>query len=148
MSFLLKKTKVLLPHLHILMGIVKNFIKSLKFEGPVGELLKEIFPKISEAKLKDIVKLIKSEKFTNILCGNELDAWRNIVKVKENFLGSFRSQPYEDIISCIIDSFDRQGVKISLKIHFLDSHVKFYFRPIWANLAINTERGFIRPLKM
>ena len=128
---LIRKTKVLLPPLHILMGVVKNFIKSLKF--PVGELLKEIVPKISEAKLKegvfigpDIVKLIKSEKFTNILCGNELDAWRNIVKVKENFLGSFRSQSYEDIISCMIDSFHRQGVKMSLKIHFLDSHVKFF----------------------
>ena len=62
---LIKKTKVLLPPLHILMGFVKNFIKSLKFEGPVGERLKEIFPKISEAKLKegvfigpDIVNLI------------------------------------------------------------------------------------------
>ena len=60
------------------------------------------------------------------MCGNELDAWRNIVKVKENFLGSFRSQSYEDIISCMIDSFHRQGVKMSLKIHFLDSHVKFF----------------------
>ena len=51
-------------------GNSKKFIKKLKFDGSVGCVLKELFPKICKAKLKEgvligpnIAKLIKCETF-------------------------------------------------------------------------------------
>lgn len=44
---------ILLPPLHIKLGIVKNFVKALNREGPAFQILKTIFPRLSEAKLKE-----------------------------------------------------------------------------------------------
>lgn len=45
--------KILLPPLHIKLGIVKNFVKALDREGPAFQYLKTKFPRLSEAKLKE-----------------------------------------------------------------------------------------------
>lgn len=44
---------ILLPPLHIKLGIVKNFVKALNRESPAFQILKTIFPRLSEAKLKE-----------------------------------------------------------------------------------------------
>lgn len=44
---------ILLPPLHIKLGIVKNFVKALNREGPAFQILKTVFPRLSEAKLKE-----------------------------------------------------------------------------------------------
>lgn len=44
---------VLLPPLHIKLGIVKNFVKALNRDGPAFQILKTVFPRVSEAKLKE-----------------------------------------------------------------------------------------------
>lgn len=45
--------KVLLPPLHIKLGIVKNFIKSLNVEGNAFNELQRIFPRLSGMKIKE-----------------------------------------------------------------------------------------------
>lgn len=45
--------KVLLPPLHIKLGIVKNFIKALKSNAEAFKCLKNIYPRLSEAKIKE-----------------------------------------------------------------------------------------------
>lgn len=44
---------ILLPPLHIKLGIAKNFVKALDREGYGFEYLRTIFPRLSEAKLKE-----------------------------------------------------------------------------------------------
>lgn len=45
--------KILLPPLHIKLGIVKNFIKKLNRDGDAFKCLQKIFPRLSEAKIKE-----------------------------------------------------------------------------------------------
>lgn len=50
---LMDKEKVLMPPLHIKLGIVKNFIKSIVGRPEVFECLRKIFPRLSIAKIKE-----------------------------------------------------------------------------------------------
>lgn len=45
--------KIILPPLHIKLGLVKNFVKALPKEGVAMVYLKQFFPKLSEAKVKE-----------------------------------------------------------------------------------------------
>lgn len=49
--------QILLPPLHIKLGVVKNFVKTLNKNGSAFEFLKSIFPKLSEAKIKEGIQL-------------------------------------------------------------------------------------------
>ena len=44
--------KVLMPPLHIKLGLIKQFVKALDKEGPAFKFLQSLFPKLSEAKVK------------------------------------------------------------------------------------------------
>lgn len=50
---LVPKDKVILPPLHIKLGVVKNFIKSLNTQGNAFKRIQTIFPRLSAAKLKE-----------------------------------------------------------------------------------------------
>ncbi|XP_049310669.1 uncharacterized protein LOC125778144 [Bactrocera dorsalis] len=50
---LVPKDKVILPPLHIKLGVVKNFIKSLNTQGYAFKRIQTIFPRLSAAKLKE-----------------------------------------------------------------------------------------------
>lgn len=45
--------KILLPPLHIKLGVMKNFVKSLPLESPAFQYLQAIFPNISYAKIRE-----------------------------------------------------------------------------------------------
>ena len=45
--------KVILPALHIKLGLMKNFVKALDKNGEAFHYLKALFPEISDAKLKE-----------------------------------------------------------------------------------------------
>ena len=49
---LISREKVLLPPLHIKLGLVKQFVKALDFEGEVFQEIRSMFPGLSEAKIK------------------------------------------------------------------------------------------------
>lgn len=67
---LVPRERVLLPPLHIKLGMMKQFVKALNKEGEGFKHLQQIFPALSEAKLKegifvgpDIRKLMKDTSF-------------------------------------------------------------------------------------
>ena len=49
---LVSQEKVLLPPLHIKLGLVKQFVKALDFEGKVFQEICSMFPRLSNAKIK------------------------------------------------------------------------------------------------
>jgi hypothetical protein len=49
---LVNPKKIILPPLHIKLGIMKNFVKALKQDSKAMAFLKRKFPRVSEAKLK------------------------------------------------------------------------------------------------
>jgi len=50
---LVNSNRVLLPPLHIKLGLMKQFVKALKKEGECYQYLQQQFPKLSEAKIKE-----------------------------------------------------------------------------------------------
>ena len=55
--------KMLFPPLHIKLGLIKQFVKKMNPEGEAFKHIQELFPKLSQAKVKD-----------GIFCGSSSEA--------------------------------------------------------------------------
>ena len=71
---LVERSKILLPSMHLKLGVMKNFVMAMKQEETAFTYLREMFPRLSEAKLKEdifvgpqIRNLIKEEYFSMLL---------------------------------------------------------------------------------
>lgn len=136
---------ILLPPLHIKLGLMKNFVKAMPKDGDGFLYLKEKFPKLSEAKIKEgifvgpqIRQLMKDKTFEEKLNDQEKLAWKCFVNVVQNFLGNHKAENYKDLINELMISYKTLGCNMSLKIHMLDSHLDFF--P--SNLgAVSDEQG-------
>jgi hypothetical protein len=126
--------KIYLPPLHIKLGLMKNFVKALSPEGEAFQYLKEKFGSVlTDEKLKagvfigpQIRDLVHDSNFCKTLKALELQAWNAFVSVIENFLGNHRSDRYVDLVEQMIEAFRRMGCRMSLKVHFLHSHLNFF----------------------
>lgn len=130
---LVDPSKVILPPLHIKLGLIKNFVKKLKPDGKGFLYLKQKFPRLSDAKLKEgvfvgpqIKKLMNDSNFDKTLEVLEKTAWKCFKNVVNGFLGNRKADNYEELISKMLDSYHRMGCRQSLKIHLLDSHLDFF----------------------
>lgn len=102
-------------------------------EGKGFSYLRQFFPKLSDAKLKegifigpDIRKLMHDNLFEQSLNKKELDAWRAFVKVIKGFLGKNKDENYEALVQQLLVAYEALGYRMSLKIHFLHSHINFF----------------------
>lgn len=130
---LVNPQKILLPPLHIKLGLIKKFVKALDKKGRAVAFLKEKFPRISEAKLEagifdgpQIRELLKDAKFEDSLDSNEINAWRAFKSIIQNFLGNHRSPDYEHVVEELLHSFKALGARMSIKMHFLSSHLDYF----------------------
>lgn len=130
---LVEKNKILLPPLHIKLGLIKNFVKAMDKEGDGFLYLKQKFPKLSEAKIKEgifvgpqIRALFKDLDFKRKLNATESRAWSAFEKVCQQFLGNKRDTNYKGIVKELLSSYKAMGCNMSLKIHFLHSHLDFF----------------------
>lgn len=125
--------KIILPPLHIKLGLMKNFIKALDKTKPAFQYLCTVFTNLSEAKLKEgifvgpqIRKILDDTKFESLLTEVEKAAWNSFKSVVRNFLGNKKSDNYKEIVENLLQNYERMGVNMSLKIHFLHSHLDFF----------------------
>jgi hypothetical protein len=95
---LVEPSKMLLPSMHLKLGLMKNFLKAMKQEAAAFTYLREKFPKLSEAKFKEGVSigpkirdLIKDEYFHRLLQGDEKSASDSFKSVVNGFLGNRRA---------------------------------------------------------
>lgn len=121
-------SKVIIPPLHVKLGLYKQFIKSLSAK-PKGYLV-ELFPRLSEEKLEEGVltgpdcrKLSKSKEFRKRLNKRELDAFESLVAYVDGFLGNKRSENYRTLAKNLKAHFYRQDVRISVKVHYAVDHL-------------------------
>jgi len=56
----------------------------------------------------------------------EKAAWLNFQEVVENFLGNHKSQDYEDVVADMIKYFEKLECLMSVKLHFLNSHLDYF----------------------
>ncbi|UYV81267.1 hypothetical protein LAZ67_20000589 [Cordylochernes scorpioides] len=130
---LIDSENIYLPPLHIELGLMKNFVKAMDRNASGFAYLKQKFYSISEAKIKEgifvgpqIRELQKDGNFQNSLNEVEAAAWNSFRNVCKNFLGSVKVENYRDIVNDLLVSYKALGCNMSLKIHFLHSHLDFF----------------------
>lgn len=130
---LVDSKKILLPPLHIKLGLMKNFVKALNRDGPAFQYLRQKFPRLSESKVKEgifvgpqIRNILKDEQFDNTLTDIEKNAWNDFRLVVTNFLGNQKADNYVTLVKNMLLSYQKMGCNMSLKMHFLHSHLDFF----------------------
>ncbi|UYV73369.1 hypothetical protein LAZ67_10002875 [Cordylochernes scorpioides] len=73
-----------------------------------------------------IRELQQDGNFQNSLNEVEAEAWNSFRNVCKNFLGSVKVENYRDIVNDLLLSYKALGCNMSLKIHFLHSHLDFF----------------------
>ncbi|GBM38649.1 hypothetical protein AVEN_37448-1 [Araneus ventricosus] len=120
--------KIIIPPLHIKLGLVKNLVKAMDKNGPAFKYLHEKFSRLSVAKIKEgvfvgpqIKQLFRDPKFEKFLRSKEKQVWEAFYQVSTNFLGNDKAENYKDLFEDILAIFEDFSCNMSLKIHFLDS---------------------------
>ena len=130
---LVDRNKVLLPPLHIKLGLMKQYVKALNKEGDCFKYLKKKFPKLSDAKIKEgvfdgpqIRKLLKDDEFVRTMTEKEEAAWVSFREVVQNFLGNHKSVDYKQIVARMLENYKKLGCLMNLKLHYLHSHIEYF----------------------
>ena len=126
--------KIFLPPLHIKLGLAKNLVKAMAKSNSNGfQYITRKFPNISDAKLKEgifvgpqVRELMRDTGFEETLTELERGAWKDLRWLCENFLGNNKSPTYQDGVQRLLQSYQLLGCRMSLKIHFLHSHLDFF----------------------
>ncbi|XP_036325477.1 uncharacterized protein LOC118738673 [Rhagoletis pomonella] len=130
---LVKPDNIILPPLHLKLGYMKQFVKRLDKNSESFLHLETVFPKLSDAKIKEgifigpqIRKLMIDENFVEKLNEVEKRAWLSFISLCHNYLGNERSSNYKEVVQECLEAYGEMGCKMSIKIHFLHSHLDFF----------------------
>lgn len=147
---LIPKDRVLMPPLHIKLGLFKNFVKALEKDSAAFEFLANMFPAISEGKIREgifvgpnirsLMKTKNSVKFMETLKSHEQMAWLSLKNVCEKFLGNERDEEAQKIVQNMLDAFQVMGVNMSLKVHLMHFHLAD-FPPLFRLGEVSDEQG-------
>ena len=103
------------------------------------------FPRISDAKIKEgifvgpqIRELMNDKVFERSLNETEAAAWNSFKDVVKKFLGNYRAIDFEVIVTELLHNYRQLGCNMSLKIHFLHSHLDFFPKNLG---AVSDEHG-------
>lgn len=124
---------MLLPPLHIKLGLIKQFIKALDKEGECFKYLSTKFTRLSYEKIKarifdgpQIRNLLKDQEFISTMKREELQAWKAFLDVVKNFLGNMKSQNFGELVGNLLQAFHNLLCNMSVKVHFLHSHLDYF----------------------
>ena len=111
---------------------MKNLVKAMNQKEKAFKYLKTKFPHLSDAKIKEgifvgpqIRELFKDGTYNRVIEGKEKAAWEAFKNV-HNFLGYQRAENYNVAVNELLRTVQELGCNMSLKIHFLDSHLDFF----------------------
>jgi len=118
--------------MHLKLGLIKNSVKAMNQVEAAFTYLREKFPRLSEAKLKEGIiidpqlrDLMKEKYFEKLLQDDEKAVWDSLKFVVKGFLGNRSAQNYEDRVNNLSQSYQKLGCNMSQKIHFYLSHLDF-----------------------
>ena len=130
---LIPREKILLPPLHIKLGLIKQYVKAMDPDSDAFHHIVSMFPKLSDAKLKagifvgpQIRRMLASSDLEAKMTCVEKKAWTSFRHTVHGFLGNQRSENFKDIIEDLIKSFESHGCRMSIKMHYLHSHLDFF----------------------
>lgn len=130
---LVDPSRILLPPLHIKLGLMKSFVKALDQGRNTFKYLVEKFPRLSDAKIKagvfvgpQIRELLNDREFRAQMNGLERRAWDSFTLVVRNFLGNVKADDYAEKVNAMVNNFQALGCRMSVKMHFLNSHLDYF----------------------
>jgi len=92
----------------------------------------EKFPALSTEKLRagifygsQVWRLNAGQLFSTYLDNPRKNAWWSLTAVVENFLGYFKATNYRDLSKQLINSYEKLGCNMSVKVRFFHSHVNY-----------------------
>jgi len=87
-------------------------------------------PKIKEGIFigLQITELMQDKQFDEDLNETERNAWLSFKRFCKDFLGNQKAANYHDVVQDLLTSYKAMGCNMSLKIHFLESHLDFFAR--------------------
>jgi hypothetical protein len=105
---------------------MKNFMMALDRNGPAFSFLCEKFPRLSMEEIKagvfigpQIYQLFRDPLVQN----DENAAWNTFRHVATGFLGNVQTVTFRMLVEDLITSYKKLGCNMSLKMHFLLSHL-------------------------
>jgi len=127
------RKKFICPRLHIKPGLMKNFVKGVDKTGCGFQYVRNKFTNMSDAKIKkgmfigpQVRELIQEKQCDEDLNETERNAWLSCKRICKNFLGNHKAANYQDVVQDLLTSYKVMGCNMSLKIHFLESHLDFF----------------------
>ena len=127
--------KILLPPLHIKLGLIKQFVKALNPDSTAFQHIRQMFPKVSDAKISagifvgpQIKVMLACKELEDKMSAVEKEAWTAFRHVVHSFLGNNKSDNYKEIVENLIVRYADMKCRMSIKLHYLHSHLEF-FRP-------------------
>ena len=92
-----------------------------------------MFPSISKAKVKSgifvgpqIRRMLASEELEQQMSDLERNGWQAFRMIVKGFLRNHRREEYEMVVPTLIESYEKLGCHMSLKLHFLHSDLDFF----------------------
>ena len=132
---------------------MKNFVKVMYKTGCGFEYVRNKFPNVTDAKIKEhifigpqIRELMQDKQFDEDLNVTERNAWLSFRRISNNVLGNHKAANYQDVAQELLTSYKAMGCNMSLKIHFLGSHFKFFSQKIMAKSVMNMVKYFTNTL--
>ena len=130
---LVDRSNVILPPLHIKLGLMKQFVKALNKKGACFKYIQEKFPNLSAEKVREgvfvgpqIRKLTKDLQFLSTMTDVEKNAWLSFTEVISKFLGNTKDPDYKNIVESMLASYEALGCRMSLKVYFLHAHLDYF----------------------
>ena len=142
---------ILLPPLHVKLGLMKQYVKSLDKSGKCFKYICQKFSFLSDEKLKagmfdgpKMRQLLKDKEFIETMNPEEKNGWVAFSQVVNNFLGNTKSPESKKIVKTLLDNFHKLGCNMSVKVHFLHSHLEYFLENLG---ALSKMKGFTKTLK-
>jgi len=118
---LVARDRIILPPLHIKLGLMKLFVKALNKDGLCIEYIAHKLPGLIMEKLKagifdgpQIRQLINDPHFIASMNEIESCAWSSFVLVVKNFLGDKKADNYTQLVEDMLFHFNRLGCNMSV----------------------------------
>ena len=101
------------------------------------EFLRNKFSNVSDAKIEEgifigpqIRELMEDKQFDEDLNETEGNAWLSFKRICKDVLVNHKAANYQDVVQDLLTSYKAMGCNMSLKIHFLESHLDFFLENI------------------
>ena len=125
--------KMYVPHLHIKLGLLEYFVKGMGKTGRGFVYVRNKFPNVSDAKIEEVIfigpqirELMQDKQFDEDLNETERNPWLSFKRICKEFLENHKAANYQDVFQDLLTSYKAMGCNMSLKIHFLETHLDFF----------------------